>query len=373
MLAYASLLALFSAASAHMVIRSPVPYGQSTLDNSPLLADGSNFPCKRLYTEGDAARAQNVFPAGSSQTLAFKGSAVHGGGSCQLALTTEAEPTVDTVWQVIHSFEGNCPSNVTGNLDADPNGLGATVFSYDIPESIPSGDYTLAWTWFNKIGNREMYMNCAPITVTGGGKGDESFPDIFKANIGNGCTTVDSQNVKFPNPGAYTDVLADTVDPVGTCETPKTSTPTPAPGSGGDDAPATSSSPEVISSSSSSSAPVKTVSTSAIATVSSAPGKNNPAPTTSSSSSAPSVTSSPSTGSGKVLTGACEPEGLYNCLGNAFQRCASGQWSVSMSLAAGMKCTGGESSELTLKTTDAKKVRRSAHKGKRAKSLRMRY
>ena len=66
-----------------------------------------------------------------------------------------------------------------------------------------------------------MYMNCAPITVTGGSKKrdvnatntnspdnsvfskrDATFPQMFVANVGNGCTSVDSADLLFPNPGA---------------------------------------------------------------------------------------------------------------------------------------------------------------------------
>lgn len=98
----------------------------------------------------------------------------------------------------------------------NPEGFGADKFQFAIPAQVPTGDYTLAWTWFNKIGNREMYMNCAPITVTGASqkrtrryhkapvhghlhsneatihqRADalSSLPDMFIANIGNGCAT----------------------------------------------------------------------------------------------------------------------------------------------------------------------------------------
>ena len=62
-------------------------------------------------------------------------------------------------------------------------------------------------------------MNCAPITVTGPPKKrdvanydpptdsifvkrDASFPQMFVANIGNQCTSVDSADLLFPNPGS---------------------------------------------------------------------------------------------------------------------------------------------------------------------------
>lgn len=129
-----------------------------------------------------------------------------GGGSCQISLTKDLEPTKDSVFQVIHSIEGGCPTSSAGNIGGDPNAADPTTFDYQIPQGIAPGKYTLAWTWFNKVGNREMYMNCAPIVVSGGGSKrsvdddeyepsynetadfelaarDATFPSMFVANI----------------------------------------------------------------------------------------------------------------------------------------------------------------------------------------------
>lgn len=46
-----------------------------------------------------------------------------------------------------------------------------------------------------------MYMNCVAVTITGGGAGLTAYPEIFKANIGNGCIVPAGVNVDFPNPG----------------------------------------------------------------------------------------------------------------------------------------------------------------------------
>lgn len=59
-------------------------------------------------------------------------------------------------------------------------------------------------TWFNKIGNREMYMNCAAVTITGGGAGlaAPDHPRTFVAQIGtNGCSVPEGAPVEFPDPG----------------------------------------------------------------------------------------------------------------------------------------------------------------------------
>lgn len=49
---------------------------------------------------------------------------------------------------VIHSVIGGCPL--------------AFDYTFTVPAGVPAGkNVLLGWTWFNKVGNREMYMNCA--------------------------------------------------------------------------------------------------------------------------------------------------------------------------------------------------------------------
>ena len=207
------ILFFIASVDAHMIMVSPTPYGKSTLDNSPLVADGSDFPCKQRSGVYDAKGASNSMVIGEPQILSFIGSAVHGGGSCQVSLTTDLQPTKSSQWIVIHSIQGNCPSNVTGNLDADPSGLGAAVFQYTIPPGISPGQYTIAWSWLNKIGNREFYMNCGPATIVAAKKKryvpapkrQSTFPAMFIANlagISNGCITVEGVDTLYPDPGA---------------------------------------------------------------------------------------------------------------------------------------------------------------------------
>lgn len=130
-------------------------------------------------------------------------SANHGGGSCQISLSTDGAKT----FTVLQSIIGNCPTAGTSNLD------------FTIPADAPAGDHVLAWTWHNQIGNREMYMNCAAVTLTtvGGGSSSggvqkkmaraaayASRPGIFIANVGaagGGCTTEETFDVEYPEPG----------------------------------------------------------------------------------------------------------------------------------------------------------------------------
>ncbi|KAL8816617.1 MAG: hypothetical protein Q9191_008298 [Dirinaria sp. TL-2023a] len=204
---FASVATLSSLTYAHVKLVTPVPYGASSLNTNPLLDDGSDWPCKQR--DGwDTVTKWNVMPVGQQQTISFQGQATHGGGACQVSLTTDNPPTKDSTFKVIKSIEGGCPSTNPGNVGVNPFGFGADKFNFAIPDSVKPGNYSLAWTWFNKIGNREMYMNCAPVTVTSSGKRDihsssdiekrdgiEELPTMFRANSGNGCSTAASGTV----------------------------------------------------------------------------------------------------------------------------------------------------------------------------------
>jgi hypothetical protein len=196
-------LALTQVVSGHMIMASPAPFGSP--NNSPLDPSGSDFPCK-MVAGGSTEGKMNEFAVGSSQTLSFTGSAVHGGGSCQLSVTLDNPPTKDSKFKVIYSIEGGCPASAGGNLADGTND--AAIFPFTVPKELPNGKAILAWTWFNKIGNREMYMNCANIDVTGGASDNtafESLPDMAVANIAETtCHTSESSDFTFEQPGKYT-------------------------------------------------------------------------------------------------------------------------------------------------------------------------
>ncbi|KAK3986281.1 hypothetical protein QBC44DRAFT_141043 [Cladorrhinum sp. PSN332] len=213
-----------SIAQAHMLLRTPAPYAGHI--SSPLDPSGSNFPCQNVAFTGTATEMAQ----GSTQEMAFTGSAVHGGGSCQVSLTYDNPPTAASQWKVIHSIQGGCPArNTPGNLPENAALQGADTYPFTIPADVPAGEATLAWTWVNKVGNREFYMNCAPVSITGSGGSEASFaalPDMFVANIavpglnpGNQCTTSEGVDVEFPNPGSSveTNPGATLGAPNGTC------------------------------------------------------------------------------------------------------------------------------------------------------------
>jgi len=265
--------------SAHMMLSPPVPL-RSKLNSftnpahidysmtSPLSSSGADFPCKGYHSLLNTPEGSPVvtWTAGSTQKFTLAGGgAGHGGGSCQASLSVDGVKT----FRVLHSYIGGCPN--------PQGGEGGSSFEFHLPRDVPSSEAAVfAWTWFNNLGNREMYMNCAVVKITGGGQhfheagvgggigllahtattpglgnmtattttdedGNQNRtwtgtgrykykyeyrhenannhknktriarggteipfthrPEIFTANIGNGCRTVDSKNVLFPNPG----------------------------------------------------------------------------------------------------------------------------------------------------------------------------
>jgi hypothetical protein len=184
--------AIFASANAHVLMKSPVPYSVDKLDNSPI--SKSQFPCKSQ--NGFTISTMNQMAAGTKQTLELSGSAVHGGGSCQLSVTLDMEPTANSVFKVIKSMEGGCPG-----VDSQAN-----AYDFELPTSIPNGKATFAWTWFSKLsGQPELYMNCAPIEVTGGASDKSAFealPNMLVANLDKSCESVPNTAIQFPDPGS---------------------------------------------------------------------------------------------------------------------------------------------------------------------------
>ncbi|KAK2677244.1 hypothetical protein RAB80_005984 [Fusarium oxysporum f. sp. vasinfectum] len=356
---------LASFASAHMLMANPKPYGNP--NNSPLEADGSDFPCKGKVNDGSG---DNVYKQGSTQELSFTGQAVHGGGSCQVSITTDKNPTKDSVWKVIKSIEGGCPSRTaTGNLGGNPDAPNPDKYDFTIPKELAAGEYTLAWTWFNHVGNREMYMNCAAITVEGSGGSKDllnSLPDMFVANIGNKCETLPDTDLAFPNPGKDVSKLKSKLDgPSGTgCQ--KAGSGSGDGGSdggsgGGDSQPST---PVAAPTTNNGAQPTQPAATPAPTPAT----PETPQDGSGSGEGSGSGDGNQSGGSGSGSSGfaagtACTNEGEWNCIGGStFQRCASGAWTATQQLSSGVSCTPGQGADIAMTTKRGKRNMRRAQR-----------
>lgn len=162
----------------------------------------SDFPCHgdADLVGTDAGKAVADYKAGESYSVTISGGATHGGGSCQISLSYDKGKT----FTVIQSIIGECPMS-----DGDQ-------FDFTVPKDAPDGDdVILSWSWLNKIGNREFYQSCAVVSVSGGSGGGgggaksrredstsfDSRPEMFVANIVDGCSVAEGTDVLFPDPG----------------------------------------------------------------------------------------------------------------------------------------------------------------------------
>ncbi|CAK7562566.1 MAG: hypothetical protein SEPTF4163_000414 [Sporothrix epigloea] len=397
--------------SAHMILASPIPFGNPT--TSPLNSDGSNYPCQivgtpaTFYNDSSSTSSNNTMDIGATQTLSFHGSAIHAGGSCQLALTKDLQPSASTSWQVILSIEGGCPTT---------DDTGPSTYDYTIPSSIAPGKYVFAWSWISKLsGAPEYYMNCAPVTITDDSSkrdatlkthsdnstspSSSSLPNLFVANLAsiNSCKTTTSTDPVYPDPGPNvlkpSKMTTNFQPPTGTdCfplgATNSSSSSTTDSGSASVSAPS-----GTLSSASSALTPAVSLpgttfltltksATYSLSTIFSTNGTTvtstggipgtasrvidspatkatnsaivtltTPLSHTSSSSATPhtaaSTGSTASTGSDSGLTGVCTSEGSFNCVGGTkFQQCASGVWTVLQAMPAGTTCQKGQSTTL---------------------------
>ncbi|KUI73663.1 hypothetical protein VM1G_09575 [Cytospora mali] len=343
--------------TAHMEMKSPAPLRSkynahtdpSRIDYSmtnPLRRDGSDFPCKGYHALlGTAAgRPSAALGAGARHSVTVVGGAVHGGGSCQVSLSTDGART----FTVLRSIIGGCPSSTAAEI------------GFTVPPDVPAGEAVLAWSWHNRIGNREMYMNCAAVKLTGGGGKNNgvafsALPKLFVANVGNGCSVAEGGDVVYPDPGV--DVVEQSTNPLtpsGDCGSSSTSAYV---GSGHPDHPDHSDHSEHHGPDhprqSSSSSPIQQQPTT-LTRVKVSPSSGPHPESGSSSGSGPipggrKSSSSSSSSSGNSTPGTpCADEGAWDCLagGDAYQRCASGQWSVVMPVAPGTVCVPGVGSTL---------------------------
>jgi hypothetical protein len=145
-----------------------------------------DFPCKGYHVDvPSVSHAVDTIQAGSNYTVKLSGVSVEGGGSCQFSFSYDGGSS----WGVVHSIVGNCPT-----ADAE--------YSVPMPADLPPAKNVLfAWSWFNRVGNREMSMNCAAVDVMGSSTGI-TLPMMFTAHIyGSGvCIAPEGENVDFANP-----------------------------------------------------------------------------------------------------------------------------------------------------------------------------
>ncbi|KAJ9086610.1 hypothetical protein DSO57_1002332 [Entomophthora muscae] len=154
---------------AHMKLTNPAPrrskhnsgYKDIDYDMTSPLGGRFSYPC-RGFPEGPVSKK---YTAGKNFTVTLGGSATHGGGHCQFAMSFDGQDFV-----VIQTELGTCLKS-------------GKSFPVQIPKNFPSGRAVFAWVWNNRVGNREMYMNCADIEITGGSGTSYTGPELLIANF----------------------------------------------------------------------------------------------------------------------------------------------------------------------------------------------
>ncbi|CED82682.1 hypothetical protein [Phaffia rhodozyma] len=196
--ALVALLAVSPLVQAHIQLASPYPINSALNPNtpeaekdysmtSPLISDGP-YPCKGFIGQGYDQGTIPTYTAGKSMAITLAGTAVHGGGSCQLSLSYDN----GTNFRVIESRIGGCPSD-------------SLTFDVNLPSAAPAGKNVLfSWSWSNKLGNREFYQNCAIINIDSAATAPLTGPTIHVSNADvNSCTTIEGTPVVYPYPGDF--------------------------------------------------------------------------------------------------------------------------------------------------------------------------
>lgn len=185
---------------------------------SPLASDGSNFPCKGYQNDRPIAPVITYTP-GEQYNMTLAGNTRHDGGSCQMSLSYDNGAT----FRVIKSMLGGCPL--------------VSTYNFTIPSYAPAGNALLGWSWQNKVGNRELYMNCAQVTIESSNASRtrrqddtasfDALPYIWRANLPglNECTTKEGEEPVYPNPGPDVEyggtITAESAPTTGECDEPK--------------------------------------------------------------------------------------------------------------------------------------------------------
>lgn len=215
---------LFSAVQGHMQLVSPAPLNASnnphrtTYSADPYLQypydccgpyDRWEYPCRgyiNLLGTPDGTPTA-TWAAGSTQSWSMAGIGNHYGGSCQVGFSVDKGDT----FQVVTSYEGNCPRRDHGN------GPAGQEFEFTVPGDLEPGVHVFAWIWYNR--EQEFNMNCAAVEITtSSGYGivprrellsrvSEPVawvdrPEMLVADDENGCLTPHTTaELKYPNPG----------------------------------------------------------------------------------------------------------------------------------------------------------------------------
>ena len=155
--------------------------------NSPLNVnpDYFTFPCKGFPVGPPTSTFYN-----NQISVTLEGTAIHGGGHCQFGVSYDNQNFV-----VLKTVMYTCF-------------LDTLTYRFELPSTAPDGNMILFWTWINRIGNREYYMECADIQVKSNNNttGSISGKELLIVNLP-GYPFVDEWNPGDPSSNTGEDLL----------------------------------------------------------------------------------------------------------------------------------------------------------------------
>ncbi|KAJ2513887.1 hypothetical protein H4217_006070 [Coemansia sp. RSA 1939] len=213
--------ALAAVASAHMTIINPCPRFSAWCTSEPAaLPAGASYdynikspidPASDVLCKSNTPWPQPVatWTAGQEVTVDFlKNNAAHGGGHAQFSVSYDGGKTFVVVYEVLRYLFFNGPT--TSN---NPEVLS---YTFTLPADLPNSDSVVfAWSWVNAVGNREFYMNCADVAITGSTSTSYTGKQMVIANH-NGYPTIPEFNNDYDTGISYYENAATiTVSPSG--------------------------------------------------------------------------------------------------------------------------------------------------------------
>ncbi|PIA19652.1 hypothetical protein COEREDRAFT_36584, partial [Coemansia reversa NRRL 1564] len=177
-LVLALLIHLLVIVNGHITMTSPCPRYSKVGKNCPALPSGESIDYDLRSPIGTADNINLPFchhkkpwaspaakwTAGQSVTVTFEPDGkAHKGGNCQFSISYDGGKTYVVLYERLKHcfFKGPSDTSVPE----------VTSYTFKLPKDLPASDKAIfAWTWSNASGNREFYMNCADVSISGTSK-----------------------------------------------------------------------------------------------------------------------------------------------------------------------------------------------------------
>ncbi|ORX66637.1 hypothetical protein DL89DRAFT_270165 [Linderina pennispora] len=310
--------------SPHCATTPVLPPGESLNYNlaSPI-GSGGDILAPLCHSQTAWPQVNEKWTAGQSITVKFaQGGAAHGGGHCEFSLSYDGGKTFVVIHQELkYCFVGSASSSNTANT---------LSYTFNLPSDLPGTDHAVfAWSWVNAVGNREFYMDCADVSISGSSK---SFTgkEMTIANYGSNYPTIGEFNGNYDTGlDVYSKAKQITVTGNGS--------------SSGSPGASSSSASYTASTASTSAAPATTATTTGLSTR----AGHTPATSPSPASSAPATSAAPASTSAAPAPTSAAPPSDGSCSGNeykcssdgkGFLQCIDGAWSSTIYCPSSTTC-----------------------------------